>query len=209
MLRKICLALTLCITLFSGLSAAKARLESYPAIMQQVTSFYNFEGDRHNKFSGDSTIVLTDGSAWKIHPKDNQKMNRFVPGDYVHVGVRTSFYFYSRQHNFELVNHNNGETVRVMLVRHAAYPKYITACEKIFDSDEPIGYSKKNKPLASAKKITLNDGSVWILREKLGSFSSGNTVYMGANFDDTHFDSFYIINGTQREAAFAKVKPNL
>jgi hypothetical protein len=196
---------------FVTVLSAKARLESYPAIMQRVSTFYTYEGDRYNQFAGDATIVLSDGSAWKTHPEDSQKLNRFVPGDWVHVGVRPTWYFFKREHKFELVNHNNGEKIRVMLARHASQPKYVVACEKIYENTEaPDATTPKNKrPTPSAKKLTLNDGSVWMLKEKLGYFSSGNTVCIGANFDETHFDSFYIINGTQREAVYARVKPVL
>lgn len=213
MLRYLSLMCLLLLTFATGSDlSAKPRMDAYPSIMQQISTYYQFDGDRHKQFAGNPVIVLSDGSSWKVHPQDIDMLSHFSPSDWVHVAVRTSWYWFKREHKFELVNHNNGSTIRVMLVRHKTVPLYIAHSEKFVSSYATYKTTTESRTETTtvpvfSKKLTLSDGSHWILSEKTGKFSMGNNVIVAANFDDGHFESFYIINGTQRDALHAKVKP--
>src|ERR1700722_14637798 len=62
-----------------------------PKLSSSLISVYTFEGDSHGDFQGDLAVLLSDGSAWKVHPDDRDKISNWNIGDSMHISLRTSF----------------------------------------------------------------------------------------------------------------------
>lgn len=192
----------------------------YPETIQTIEGISFFGGDRHGEFEGDYVALLEDGSAWKIHPEDRDLFSFWEMGDVVRVKVRTSWYWFKREHKFELYNHNRGEAARVMLVKHKTNPLIIDATDSYAKSKglRPVHTSVLKLQEDGSSKVEtvthyvyqewdfrkilhLNDGSFWVIKENLDDFQLGNTVYVGAQGrPDTIYYDFVLIKGDQREA---------
>lgn len=191
-------------------------------LFNTLVGSYNFDGDRHGDFVGDYVAILQDGSEWKIHPDDQEKFAKWLMNDLVHTEVRTSFYWFKREHKFSLKNHNNGDSVRAMLIRHAAYPLMIQSIsepfptktdveairQSVFWEDENgnihedsiiIGY--QDVPSCYKREIILSDGSIWWIKPNcdLCAFSMGQFVLVGYN-DKSSGQRPFLLTGTEREA---------
>lgn len=175
---------------------------------------YIFQGDSHGDFRGDLVAILSDGSQWKVHPDNPEKFRRWNMGDRIHVAVRTSFYWFKREHKFHLYNHENGECVKAMLVNYGEAPLVIVDATKptatdsvtvpIYATDANgnlyvVGY--KDVPCTYRSYVTLSDGSVWQIGKNFSSFTYGRKVYVGYNESSTAFKPF-LISGTEREAGW-------
>lgn len=210
-----------------GANAHTNYVEVYPPVMQTITETVPFRGDRHGKFSGDDVVVLSDGSAWKVHPKSKATYRRWYLGDRVHVALRTEWYWFKREHKFNLFNHENGESVKVMLVQHKYYPLTIVATDQYHKSYGPKitpqteFYSDKNGNLQSQtvwvhtgnvpkdhrKVLVLSDGSTWVIKDKLNDFQLGMKVFVGAQGVPGRFYDFVLIVGDEREAVCTLARP--
>lgn len=185
---------------------------------QQLEEISVFEGDRHGKFEGDLIAILSDGSAWKIHPKDRTMFQDWNIHDVINAEVRTSFYFFKREHKFALYNHNRNESARVMLLQPAQDSPIIIATEVYKAGTKLVPYtwtdgngfthtSYYTKDIYE-KKLLLSDNTVWVIKDhkKFDHIVLGQQVYMGINRHKIGF-SFFLISGTEREAKWAWVHP--
>lgn len=182
-----------------------------------------FEGDRHNDFAGDSVAILSDGSRWKVHPKDTEKFSEWGWNEIVHARLRTSFYWFKREHKFELYNHSRREAVRVMLVEYPYTATYITNFQDvevsrymdrkpmkddcgiyIRDSNGKIIY-EYYWVITYHRDIYLSDGSALRVEKDIESFTLGKFVYLGLNNDSDGL-FYFLISGTEREALWTPVK---
>lgn len=174
-----------------------------------------FKGDRHNQFQGDYVAILEDGSAWKVHPEDRSKYEQWLPGESIHPQVRTSFYWFKREHKFELNNQSRNESVRAMLVQYPTYPLFITQSYQV----ENGGYFRPKKIIDSSgnqyikeeweptfeTQVHLNDGSIWRVGKGNVEFQEQHFVYIGIQANTESFQNF-LISGTERENKFFYVK---
>lgn len=200
-------------SLFFSLLFGTANGNTYDTTIQYLNNSYLFDGDRHGRFSGDFVCVLNDGSGWKVHPKDTEKYRLWSPGDILHVQVRTSFYFFKREHKFELQNYSRNEIVRVMLVQYPSEPLSINAIQNV----QVDGYygTKSTKDINGntqtikewvpifQKEIYLNDGTVWRLEKQkdANAFDQGKYVYFSVQKESSGF-WYYFIAETEREAVW-------
>lgn len=203
--------ITLLSFLFASSAFAESVIENTSTTMQYLKGITTFYGDRHNEFSGDYVAVLTDDSAWKVHPKDKEKFAEWGINDIVHLGVRTSFYWFKREHKFELHNMTRRESVRVMLVQLPYYPLTIMDANKYMSGQYLVphtitygdgsSYTYYTTVTTFAKNLTLSDGSVWTIKSEseFDYFTVGNQVYLGVN-PDYYGLSYFLINGNEREA---------
>jgi hypothetical protein len=180
-----------------------------------INSTSTFSGDSHGEFFGNSVTILSDGSAWKVHPDDELKYSLWLPGETVHPQVRTSFYWFKREHKFELQNLCRNESIRVMLVQYPTYPLYITHVDWV----EHGGYYTTHKTKDASgnsyslikwnplylKNVYLNDGSIWHIVTDNKNFKEGKFVYSGIQTNANGFE-YFLIAGTEREAVWTKVK---
>lgn len=189
-----------------------------------LVGIYPFEGDRHGDFEGDIIAVLSDGSRWKVHPKNLVDFGSWQPGDPVHVGLRTSFYFFKREHKFYLENLKKDTWVKVMLIKHGnnsqmivetsdVYPtatyehpiqipvEYKDAYGNVFYHWITVGY--ETRPCNFVKELYLSDGNMRIITGRFGNFTVGKVVHIG--YDKYDSESF-LITGTQREAVWCWIK---
>jgi len=177
-----------------------------------IENFYPFKGDKHKDFSGDIVVHLADGSEWKGHPKDKNRLSQWDPGDSVHISLRKSNYWFKREHKFFLNNHSKKETVKVMRVDSGPLSMFISSTSEIYYTEVEIipvwGNDKngnyvflynKEKPIFK-KNITLNDGSGWIIHKDFKKFTRGKSAYVA--YDDTE-NQFFLIVGHEREAIWS------
>lgn len=204
MLQNFIFSFFLIILSFSNLSADD-NVEFLPNL-QRIEAFELYEGDAKGKFRGNTVIILADGSAWKVDPKDCDKVSRWCLDDLVHIGVRTSF-FIIRHHKYLIHNHVLNESARVMLVRYPQEYLQIIDAQTYLASQEYYyglfyGAYVKNK---YEKRILLNDGSTFVLtRSKdFKYFSVGNKVYVGVNSTKAGF-FYYLISGLGTIGKFGK-----
>jgi len=187
--------------------------DAFPELLTNLEAFYPFEGDIKGEFRGDLSVILSDGSAWKTHPDDQEMVAQWHAGDYLSVCARTSFYWFKREHKFRLYNHERDESVKVMLVKHRDHPLEIIATSDVYIKDVemiPIFYYDQDGNLQLFwhfifyynKDLYLNDGSKWVIDEKFGQFLPRTKVYVGANVDESSY-SFFLICGRERESTFA------
>jgi len=183
-----------------------------PRCIQEVR---NFEGDRHGDFRNDFEVVLCDGSSWKIHPKDRGLFSRWQLKDEIEVGVRTSFYFFKREHKFYLYNLTRDEEARVMLANYSEMPLYISVAQtdlfqehyvpRTWTDDKGKTHTTYDLKRTYAKKVILSDGSVWTLKDEkdFNSFTTGTRVYLSR--DPKHEEiGFFLVTGVEREAIWTK-----
>ncbi|MDR3624724.1 MAG: hypothetical protein P4L16_06250 [Chlamydiales bacterium] len=199
----------------------------YPSIIQTIASTSVFSGDRHGQFEGDLLTTLSDGSTWKIHPDSRSTYESWQVGDHVRVKLRTEFYWFKREHKFELFNHDRGQTVKVMLIKHKTIPgplkiisteTYAKSTRTIQETKEVLkvkedGTTKKEyvietkeEPCDFRKILSLNDGSTWVIKENLNQVQLGSRVYIGAQGVPGQFYDYVIITGDQREALSTRAR---
>lgn len=200
--------------------------EIYPPVIQMLDGTLLFSGDRHGEFVNDFVAVLSDGSFWKIHPTQRVQYQNWQDGDYIQVKVRTEFYFFKREHKFELYNHTKGEALKAMLVKHSDIPysrivvstdvyvsgstlQAVTETEYYWVGNE-LKSHKVTKFIAVPvyrKTLVLSDGSIWVIKDRFSDFTLGNKVYVGAQGDPKKWYDFVLISGTEREAVWTYARP--
>lgn len=215
MFRKITMASLLISLVMTNLFSASDGWKRYLPMVNFIKGVDFYEGDKHGDFKHNLVVALDDGSYWKIHPKDQHTFGRWKMDDIVQVQRRTSFYWFKREHKFELLNRNLNETVRVMLVQYPINPLIILD-SNVYVSKQTL----KSYPTRDAfgnityvyywvyeyeKKLFLNDGSIWILTRDFDHFKTGYEVYLGGNNQETGV-SFFLISGKEREAKVSKVR---
>lgn len=210
-MKKLLLPLVLFVCLFTSAFAYSHSQDDFRRTLQYYVGLAAFNGDSHGQFTGDPVAILSDGSAWKIHPKDKEKFSRWIGNEIVHVEARTSFYWFKREHKFELRNHMRNESVRAMLVQYPTYPLMIVESHS-YIADTKVEYTEYRHDDGSSttvptvyniheKRVVLNDGSAWRIRENFDSFNIGNTVYLGCNSENNRY-YFFLVSGIEREAVF-------
>lgn len=151
-----------------------------------------FAGDRHGEFEGDIVAILSDGSHWKIHPKDHEEFAAWYLKEVISPKVRESSYFRKREHHFALYNHMRKRTVRAMLVKYPEPSKTVVKFERsAFKSQDEL-------------KLTLSDGSLWTthaIKKFMHFFPSFSPVYLIRNNNG----KYYLVSGSEREVAYIVV----
>jgi hypothetical protein len=171
-----------------------------------------FDGDKYGDFKNDAVAILSDSSAWKVHPLDQGLFCHWNIEDAIHIRLRRSFYWFKREHKFELFNANRQEVVRVMLVQYPHDPLVIVEA-KTYLADYHIAHyttidSRGNiqyhyYPVYTCKtRLQLNDGSFWTTGQN-DHYEDGAHVYLF--FDPQDEGSYILIKGIEREATWHKV----
>ena len=216
-MRYLFLVLLYCIQTTLGFAATDTWNNFVPN-RQYLFAVNTFRGDKLGEFKGDPVAVLGDGSAWKVHPTEKEKFSKWSIRDTVHIGVRTTFYFFKREHKFEMFNHTRNESVKVMLVQNPQYPLKIVMAETFAKNTyqavttkdingEPV---QTYKPVTMyEKKLVMQDGSLWLIKsnEKNNgeAFGMGCTVYLGINRENDSYKTL-LITGLEREAIWTWAK---
>lgn len=210
-----------------NLSALSNYAEVYPPIMQAIIDSAFFRGDIHGEFVGDDVTILSDGSAWKVHPDSIATYRSWNLGDIVHIAVRTDWYWFKREHKFLLYNHNRAESIKVMLAQHKMIPLKIVSTDTYYKSQRAVfipqtvyttdvhgnNVSETHtqfshyEPSNPRKVIALSDGSVWVIKDNLNEFQLGMNVYVGAQGQPEKFYDFVMISGKEREAEWTLARP--
>lgn len=209
MFKKFASLALICMAL-SNLSAEFS--EPVVTVMQKIIGIEVFDGDSKGEFKGDLVAVIQDGSAWKIHPTRQEKFQKWSLDDDIHVGVRTSHYWFKREHKFQLVNHTRNEVIKVMLVKYPDTALYVTRAEtyvshttthtSVFVDSQGRSHTSYYNKNHYAKRMILSDGSYWTIADNLEQFLIGNTVYIGThNYKDS--SKYFIINGINRNATYS------
>ncbi len=154
-------------------------LDFNPPVYTIEDTFF-FEGDSHGEFKGDYVAILSDGSCWKVHPGDRYKFSLWNSHDVIRVRKRNTFYWYKREHKFELYNYCNDETVRVMLVKYPFYPIQILATDiykaetalRTFTWVDSQGWTHYEYYTEDVfhKILYLSNGSAWVIEKKAANF---------------------------------------
>lgn len=206
--------------MMQGIEALNNFEEIYPPSCQTFEESYLFRGDRHGDFLGDDVAILSDRSAWKIHPKSSSIFHNWLYGDKVRLTVCTDRYWFKREHKFALYNYSTNQYSNVMLVGRQAEPLTIVRVQPYAKSmmaiymlhttyhtdDHGQTYSMTDDYFSHyadadfRKIIWLSDGSEWVIKEKLGEYQVGMRVYVGAQGVKEKFYDFILIVGDQREA---------
>lgn len=198
---------------YSTFTTNEAKINYFAPFTSSLLSTYVFEGDKDGAFIGDMVAVLNDNSHWKIHPDHTEIYGKWQPGEAVHVDLRTSKYYFKREHKFALVNHNRNETVFVMLI---ASPLEIdTAGNPVYTSSMTINGVFHG--LDYRINLIFNNGEQWEvdvdmsdLKWKSGwiswtreyqdkYFQAHTPVYVGYH-EEEEKTYFFIINGTGKDA---------
>lgn len=200
----------------------KIYCQIYQPKVDYIESFAIYNGDNQGGFKDNFTIILTDGSTWKIHPDDQKKISQWNIHDIVQVWVRTSFYWFKRAHKFELHNISLDDSVKVMLVRYPDYPLRIVETETRIsdidiiiishvDAEGNIFYIQQFIDVYE-KKLYLSDGTVWTLSSRnisdnifFNSYNQGDFVYIGSRCSDQGF-KFFIVTDIGRKSKWVWAK---
>jgi hypothetical protein len=152
-----------------------------------------FEGDEDLDFVGDLVAILEDTSRWKIHPNYVDQFASWQLGDTVHIGRRTDWYWFKREHKFLLVNHDRNESIPVMLVWVGDAPLNITS----------VTESNATSPFTT---LTLSDDSEWEMENRASElFSKEAHIYIGYNCDADQ-NHFFVISGIEKNATSCSVE---
>ncbi|MES2122649.1 MAG: hypothetical protein V4492_07740 [Chlamydiota bacterium] len=210
-----------------GANAHTNFADVYPPVVQTIVETSPFRGDRHGQFRGDDVVVLSDGSAWKVHPKSKDTYRKWYLGDRIHVSLRTDWYWFKREHKFFLNNLESGEKVKVMCVQHKYYPLTIVGMDHYCKSYGPTWspqtelYTDQDGRLQSQtvwvyggkvpkdyrKILVLSDGSTWVIKNHINDFQLGMKVFVGAQGAPGRFYDFVLIAGDEREAVCTLARP--
>lgn len=190
----------------------------YPPSVQYLITTDFFRGDSQGAFVGNPVAILSDGSAWKIHPEDAEKYSHWSVNDRLRVRYRTEFYWFKREHKFWLYNHNNGESCRVMIAQHSNYPfRRIESTELLSREEyvEKVTYIDGTKykkgsweQVPYAKILRLSDGSIWRIKnqKKFDQFPMGASVFVGVQGTPGIEYDFILIVGLEREAISTRAR---
>lgn len=223
MINKIVLFNLLLFFCFTTVFPDVENLDKNLSVRPKLVSIELFSGDRHGDFKGDPVIILSDGSRWKVHPKDEKIISRWNVDDEVKVSLRTDTYWFKREHKFQLINRTRNEKAKVMLVNYGPNPvkiikteilKELITIDGIYGVRIPRGQAKiiffsmlnlfsgsRNEGLTlSAKKLSLSDGSVWIIPASR-DYSLGKSVYL-VKVQDSHGPFKILITGKEKEATW-------
>ncbi len=191
---------------------AELNLLDFSSTRSSLKAISVFEGDQYGDFKNDLVAFLNDGSAWKVHPKDLEKFSFWALDDFIHIQVRTSFYWFKREHKFELVNDSRKESVRAMLVQYPVNALVVEENEKYLASYRMKFYTTRDahgnlqyhySPIYTYKtKLRLNDGSIYITAAN-HHYSNGDKVYCFLDHEDQL--AFILVKGIEREATWHKV----
>ena len=189
--------------------------ESLSQVSSVIEGFYLFEGDKHGDFKGNLVAVLSDGSAWKGHPDSCKILRCWEVGNSIHIKVRTSWYWFKREHKFLLYNHDRKESVKAMLVQYEDLPLKISYTSGVYPTAmEPVphwGYDGNGnyvilywtyEPCNFRKYLLLSDGSEWTISNNFKYFDYGANVYIGFNTNGDK-PTFFLITGQEREAKWS------
>ncbi len=202
---------------FAGQATAEIVNGTPDHVLRTIEAYYDFPGDRHGDFVGDVTVILNDQSEWKVHPDDTEKFATWYINDIVHPRVRTSSYWFKREHKFELFNHTRRDTVRAMLVKYPGNTMIVGGTQ-----DYEVERQLKTRPMKDnngeivldnngqkvmesywdikfERLVFFYDGSIWSVKDHLNEFKSGKFVYLSAN-NQTDSISYFFIIGSEREA---------
>lgn len=123
-----------------------------------------------------------------------------------------SFYWFKREHKFELYNHTRHESVRVMLVQYPANPLVIVQSEIYVSGQQLHSYTVEDDfgnvdviyywTDMYSRQVWLNDGSVWIVGN-YDDFRAGRKAYIGVSKDGKEVVHSLIV-GSEREGTFAR-----
>ncbi|MDR3624104.1 MAG: hypothetical protein P4L16_03065 [Chlamydiales bacterium] len=179
----------------------------------EIERYQLFSGDKHGDFKNDIVVYLTDGSGWKTHPNDKDLLSTWKPGESIHISLRTSYYYFKREHKFLLYNHDRKESVKAMLIDYGPHPLSISSTSGVYFTDTdtiPITFLDENGEIFTIyelepiykKDISLNDGSTCVIYKHFNAFIPDAQVYIG--FNETP-DEFFIITGQEREAVWSSI----
>lgn len=187
-----------------------------PALLE---GFHLFNDEEGGPFQGNLVADFSDNSSWKVHPKDTGIAAAWQPGETVYIRPRTSFYWFKREHKFEIYNHNRRESVRAMLAYHQDRPHEILEASDVFASrgvERPLYGTDKNGESAIVgffaletdyrRVLMLDDGSFWEIMDHVESFVPGATIYIGFN-DSKEVDLPILITGKGTAAVWATLYP--
>lgn len=180
-------------------------LVQYPEAVKEYVSSYIFNGDKHGDFKGDFVMVLNDGSAWKVHPNDQVKFSNWLQGESIFVDIRTSWYWFKREHKYYLYNITRKENVRAMIVDYGDSSLEVVSVSKPYFSQtlfEGI-YDDDGNWLADVPcrviDMILSDGSKWVRKYSRGYLNVGTKVYVIVILYK-HSVQFYLIYEKERES---------
>lgn len=206
------------ILIFSTMTLEAGFWDMYSPSMQNLQGIRIYEGDRDGSFSGDLVAILSDGSGWKIHPDHPDIFNSWEEGDWIHIDIRTSWYWFKREHKFLLHNYTRSETVKAMLIQHADSPlcivdtdshlgivdtdshletKFVTVYEEDEEGNEHI-VERSETGSKLQKDLYMSDGSIWTIDET-DDFKIGDYVHVGVNAGAESFQ-FFLICGVEKTA---------
>lgn len=203
--------------LFYGAPAQGSQWVRPVQSLTKMEGFYFFEGDNKGDFKGDLVAVLADGSAWKGHPSDTEVLSQWKIGDCIHVQVRTSFYWFKREHKFLLYNHDKNESVKVMLVNYGDVFLEISDTSGVYPTNTEIVsfwyYDMEGnqisdwhiEPCDYRKLLLFNDGSKCLIGDNFQHFKPGMNVYFGFN-ENRNKSKLFLISGIGREAKWTWIQ---
>ena len=163
---------------------------------------YAYEGDEDLNFVGDPVAVLEDNSCWKIHPQHIETFGQWEVGANVHIGLRTEWYWFKREHKFLLVNHDRNEAIPVMLVRSPSL--------NIAKVSQPQPTQRRDMGWGPAfytyfdyrRNLTLSDGSLWdIENNHENDFSVDSPVYIGYHTGKNGI-ALFLIGGIEKNGVW-------
>lgn len=168
----------------------------------KLTGCYPFEGDRKGEFKGNPVAILDDASQWKVHPTQVEQFLKWQNGEIVHVEVRTSWYWFKREHQFTLCNEDRKENVYVMMINSASLASDASTPEYTTSRITNLGYIHYED---YRRNLLIKRGDTWYKYEIESSrndshFKNNSLAYIGYNIDKEGYIAFFIINGNEREA---------
>jgi hypothetical protein len=210
-MRKILIICAVLVLISSSLLANKNHI--YNRYLGHVLKSVSlFDGDKYGDFEDNLVAILSDGSSWKIHPHDQNTFSNWQVDDPIRMRVRNSFYWFKREHKFELVNEARQEEVRAMIVHYGDFPHKIVGCQR-----KVIGYrmgvcqnidavrgqlkSHYYPTLIYKTVLRLEDGSHWIT-EGGCYFKNEEKAYI---FIDQETGFFILVTGHEREAMWQQI----
>lgn len=201
-----------------GSSFVGADEEIYPPapIMQTFEARGDgYTGDEQGAFRGDEVAILSDGSGWKVHPKDEAKIKTWQRGELVHISLRPRDYWFKREHKFLIYNHTRRESVRAMWVMRQTIPLEIVSTDLYWKTQDPVYHTETEHwvdekgikmertrtflagviPSNGRKVLGLSDGTYWVIKDDFNEFQLGMKVYVGAQGKKDRFYDYVLITG--------------
>lgn len=187
--------------------------EHYFKTFHNMEGFSKYRGNVDGKYKGNLVVHFEDGSAWKIHPDDQNTVEAWLPEDIIHPEYCG---WSCRSHPLVLRNISLDESARAMFI---AFPENALTVEQAtshFDhcytteSEDYDGSITTTNHYVYEYIVTLSDNTLWnYFSEGSEELHIGDFAYISCQISGNRIPKYFIISAIENPYAIISVNSKL